>query len=240
MRERPRGPYVSSAIALVALVVTTGMATAAYAGPSSEPVDPSAAAPTPSSSATAQLPGWHDGPSTEMPNLTPEQLGSVRSKQKLAARQSGAQRASSGVMAATYPPNCRLYGSQTPSRATFQGVDTWRIVNETYMYGTSTDGTPIENFCQIGKARLIMQRDGNLVLRDENGASRWDTATWNNPGAFMRLINGSVAIYKLNGQLLRYSNPIGSSSWNLHVQADGNLVMYAPVWDVIWATGTQH
>lgn len=67
------------------------------------------------------------------------------------------------------------------------------------LYRTST-GAPLWATGTDGLAirRAVMQTDGNFVLYDYAGAARWASNTWGNPGAF------------------------------LHVQCDGNVVIYRP------------
>ena len=126
-----------------------------------------------------------------------------------------------------------------PSTAANRGVDTWRIPGNTYLFG-DVNGNQ-QQYVQWGKAKLIMQKDGNLVLYDENGRARWDTGTWNFPHAYARFQpDGNFVVYAQSGMAIVATNTCCHSGWNLHVQEDGNMVIYAPTWVAKWATNTKH
>lgn len=140
--------------------------------------------------------------------------------------------------AALYEPLWWINGPEEdwPTRATYLGVDGWRLVGGTMLAGSIGSG----QFVQWGKAKLIMQNDGNLVLYDENRQPRWDSGTWNSPGAFMVFQeDGNLVIYNRDGFAIKQSATFGSG-FNLHVQEDGNVVIYAPVWRWVWQTFTNH
>ncbi|UQU67529.1 hypothetical protein COUCH_15195 [Couchioplanes caeruleus] len=137
------------------------------------------------------------------------------------------------------------YTTQGATQATYKGVNTWRVAGDSWFFSDLSN----EPFVQWGKACLLMQHDGNLVLYDERGIhnpayARWDSGTWGHPGAYARFQpDGNFVVYSASGAVIRKrlpSNTSGGSGRNLHVQADGNMVIYAPTWNPIWATNTQH
>lgn len=96
-----------------------------------------------------------------------------------------------------------------------------------------------------GKASLIMQGDGNLVLYETRPGGRqalWASDTWNTPGA-----PGSRAIMQGDGNLVVYTpdnKPIWASDTSgnpgayLVMQDDGNAVIYTPDSRPLWASNT--
>jgi hypothetical protein len=136
--------------------------------------------------------------------------------------------------AALYEPIASVsWFAQPPTAATFRGVDNWRLAGNTALL----DG----DFVQWGKAQLIMQSDGNLVIYDENGKSRWASGSNGHPGAIAYFqTDGNFVVYDYDGTPLKWSGTCCHSGWNLHVQEDGNMVIYAPTWVHKWSTRTAH
>jgi hypothetical protein len=67
------------------------------------------------------------------------------------------------------------------------------------------------NSWHFGRARLTMQRDGNLVIYDQSNRARWSTRTY------------------------------GSGATQMVFQHDGNLVLYTAGYArAVWASGTRH
>jgi len=87
-----------------------------------------------------------------------------------------------------------------------------------------------------GKYRLILQRDGNLVLYGPRNQPMWSTNTQGIPV--------ERCIMQRDGNLVLYV-PGGQPAWNtgtqqspgsfLYLQDDGNLVIYGPVWNSLTA-----
>ncbi|MCE0537771.1 hypothetical protein LWF15_19955 [Kineosporia rhizophila] len=107
--------------------------------------------------------------------------------------------------------------------------------------------------CQIGKASLRMQRDGNLVIYDENNRPRWASKTkvpWLARSNHLRFQpDGNLVVYAFHyGAGAIYHQPLWASNtrqrpnpgFRLAVQADGNVVIYDRNWRVKWAAGTHH
>ena len=94
-----------------------------------------------------------------------------------------------------------------------------------------------------GKACLIMQSDGNLVVYDERGAPRWASNTAGRPGSSAAFQgDGNLVVYAPTGQPLWASNTSSGDPENVNylcVQGDGNVVVYK--WPrPVWATNTAH
>jgi hypothetical protein len=100
------------------------------------------------------------------------------------------------------------------------------------------------DYCQIGKAKLIMQR-GDLFVYDERGVIRW-RASWENSRvngyaqeAVMQL-DGNFVLYDGAGQAQWASNTYTGLEGRLAVQADGNVVVYTPGWRPGWSSRSAH
>jgi hypothetical protein len=94
-----------------------------------------------------------------------------------------------------------------------------------------------------GKACLIMQSDGNLVVYDERGAPRWASNTAGRPGSVAAFQgDGNLVVYAPDGRPLWASNTASGDPENVNymcVQGDGNVVVYK--WPrPVWATNTAH
>jgi hypothetical protein len=113
---------------------------------------------------------------------------------------------------------------------------------------------PFDQFDGLyGRAKLVMQKDGNLVDYDDNGAAHLYMAPTGNLVVFDEHGNTrwssntygyNSARFQTGGNLVVYSTagPVwAAGTWGHphNVQAtqnDGNVVIYRP----IWATGTNH
>jgi len=96
------------------------------------------------------------------------------------------------------------------------------------------------HFRELGKARLVMQSDGNLVVYVEGNRVRWAS---NTAGAGHRArlqTDGNLVVYNVSNRALWASNTCCNQGYDLHVQEDGNVVIYAPGWRATWATKTKH
>jgi GH25 family lysozyme M1 (1,4-beta-N-acetylmuramidase) len=89
-----------------------------------------------------------------------------------------------------------------------------------------------------GQHGLVMQPDGNLVLR-LRGAVRWNSITSGNPGARAVLqADGNLVVYDAGGRPRWSSGTSGTGPHNrLVLQDDGNLVLYG-VHRAVWNTRT--
>ena len=86
--------------------------------------------------------------------------------------------------------------------------------------------------------RLIMQRDGNLVLYDD--AKRqllWESKTQGQKvDRVIMQRDGNLVLYLSNGQPAWSSNTFGKPGSFLLIQDDGNMVIYQP--KAVWASKT--
>lgn len=108
--------------------------------------------------------------------------------------------------------------------------------------GMLSEGTHFlyDDYVQVGKSRLIFQRDGNLVLYDENGFTRWVSNTANRGTIAYFQDDGNFVVY-VNGGRLWASNTCCHSDYELAVQRDGNVVIYSVGGGrAHWATNTNH
>jgi len=85
-----------------------------------------------------------------------------------------------------------------------------------------------------GQFRLVMQRDGNLVMRLSSGRPLWASGTEDNPGAAAVMQrDGNLVVYSASGRALWASRTEHHRGAWLAVQADANLVVYdstGPLW----------
>ena len=93
-----------------------------------------------------------------------------------------------------------------------------------------------------GRARLVMQDDGNLVLTDRFSGPRrvvWASHTHGNPGARAVMQgDGNLVVYAADGRPLWASNTEGQPGAVLVMQDDANAVVYAPDGRPLWASNT--
>jgi len=148
-----------------------------------------------------------------------------------------------GPAAAIWDTSCHTSGGN-PEITYIHGVAAWWIPPNSWFY---TGG---QDYCEIGKSRLLMQADGNLVLYDENLHARWATGKLCSSG-------GSYcnnATFQADGNWVVYRGTVSSApvvwasntcchtlgTWSLYIQADGNIVIYDEKLVARWATNTNH
>jgi hypothetical protein len=173
--------------------------------------------------------------------VTVEVLGERESTERyvvsLSANASGDVTAAPGdVDLAAWSPICAVH-ARTPVPWTHPtGVRTWLLPGGTVFQK--------DDFCQWGKSAIVMQPDGNFVLYDENRSPRWASNTFGTGQYATFQTDGNLVVYNVFGQALHTgtvpSNTCCNQGYNLHVQADGNMVIYAPGWQPRWSTGTFH
>lgn len=84
---------------------------------------------------------------------------------------------------------------------------------------------------------LIFQNDGNLVLYNRNGSSRWASNT-NRKGASAEFQqDGNLVVYNRSGKAL-FSTGTNTKGNVLIVQEDGNLVIYDRRKKAVWSSET--
>lgn len=137
-----------------------------------------------------------------------------------------------------YAVNCTAYGV-APYLGTVQGVQVIFLPNDILYRGYT---------CEIGKASLRMQSDGNLVVYDETGKARWATS-WSADvigrgyRAEFQGFDGNFVEYNNTSSYtgaLWASNTCCRTGARLAVQADGNVVVYDSGLRALWSTGTWH
>jgi len=85
--------------------------------------------------------------------------------------------------------------------------------------------------------RLVMQRDGNLVLYDRRRHPLWASNTeGQRVEKCIMQRDGNLVLYLRNGQPVWASNTAGKPGSYLLVQNDGNMVIYQP--QAVWASNT--
>ncbi|MFG2884046.1 hypothetical protein ACGFYV_17410 [Streptomyces sp. NPDC048297] len=90
-----------------------------------------------------------------------------------------------------------------------------------------------------GKARLAMTSDGNLVVTDERGVTRWASHT---SGSGLQTVfqdDGCMAIYDAQGTVQWSSYTNGHPGAVLEIMPDGNVRIRLGD-TVLWQTGTGH
>ena len=86
---------------------------------------------------------------------------------------------------------------------------------------------------------LKLQNDGNLVLYDRRGRSRWSSNTAGHPNArFVVQRDGNLVIYGGRSRTLWSSNTAGHPNAEFRIQEDGNLVVYGNRNRVLWSSNT--
>ncbi|MEU6998251.1 hypothetical protein [Nonomuraea sp. NPDC046570] len=88
-------------------------------------------------------------------------------------------------------------------------------------------------------ARLVLQRDGNLVVYDEFNSPRWASNTVHRGHRAVFQTDGNFVVYTVSGKPVWASGTHGHPGSRLSVQDDGNVVIYDGS-QAIWATGTDH
>jgi hypothetical protein len=90
-----------------------------------------------------------------------------------------------------------------------------------------------------GKYFLVMQGDGNLVIRNANKKAIWSTRT-NGKGTKYAVFqgDGNLVLYKNGGGAIWASGTNGRGGVKVILQNDGNLVMRRSSGSVVWATGS--
>jgi hypothetical protein len=88
--------------------------------------------------------------------------------------------------------------------------------------------------------RLVMQKDGNLVMYNvRKNSVIWATNTEGRGGTSLRMQpDGNLVMYADDSRVIWATNTEGRGGTSLRMQSDGNLVMYADDSRVIWASNT--
>lgn len=91
---------------------------------------------------------------------------------------------------------------------------------------------------QDGQSVLILQTDGNLVLR-RNFIPVWSTNTaGSNPDRLIMQPDGNLVLYNKANSPVWYSGTGSGGSPYLTLQTDSNMVIYAGNYTALWSSGT--
>jgi hypothetical protein len=90
-----------------------------------------------------------------------------------------------------------------------------------------------------GQFRLVMQRDGNLVMRTSTGRVLWASGTGGNPGAFALMQgDGNFVIYTASDRPVWTSDSEDHAGASLAVQSDGDVVVEGSA-EPLWCAGSK-
>ena len=92
---------------------------------------------------------------------------------------------------------------------------------------------------QTNRTRLLMQTDGDLVIIDEFGVTRWRSASAG---------RGDHAVFQNDGNLVVYDRAVslwtsrtaGNNGAVLELRANGDVCIVKSGGDVVWSSGTAH
>ncbi|MFF4490834.1 protein kinase [Streptomyces sp. NPDC001544] len=89
-----------------------------------------------------------------------------------------------------------------------------------------------------GARTLVMQKDGNLVIYDQDGKARWASLTQGDGNSARFQSDGNLVVYNSQGQAIWASLTDGHQGAVLVFQTDGNVVIKSGD-TVFWAAGTR-
>ncbi|MFF5421958.1 hypothetical protein [Streptomyces misionensis] len=87
---------------------------------------------------------------------------------------------------------------------------------------------------------ITMRTDGNLVISDENGTTRWSSHTEGRGYKAVFQNDGHLVVYTKAGQTAWSSGTAGNPGAKLVIQDDGNVSILSAGGAVLWSAGTQH
>lgn len=128
------------------------------------------------------------------------------------------------VSAPSPEPTVRSSNSATP-----EGTTLYVYRDEQLMPGQSW---------KTNRSTMIMQADGNLVLRDENGRALWHSGTVGTGYRAIMQADGNLVVYNKDNWGVWSTGTARHDGAVLCLQGDGNVaVVYQG--QIIWSTGTQ-
>ncbi|MGW3985303.1 hypothetical protein [Streptomyces mirabilis] len=139
--------------------------------------------------------------------------------------------ASEPAPTSTAPPNTTSPKPTAPSSSspTPEGTTLYVYRDEQLLPGESW---------KTNRMTMIMQGDGNLVLRDENGRARWHSGTVGTGYRAIMQADGNLVVYNQDNQGVWSAGTANHDGAVLCLQDDGNVsVRYQGT--VIWSTRTQ-
>jgi L,D-peptidoglycan transpeptidase YkuD (ErfK/YbiS/YcfS/YnhG family) len=87
-----------------------------------------------------------------------------------------------------------------------------------------------------GSYRLVMQRDGNLVVSTAANRPLWASGTSGNAGAYLVMQGDGNAVVYRAGRALWHTHTAGNAGARLVMQSDANLVVYRSDGTAAWAS----
>lgn len=109
----------------------------------------------------------------------------------------------------------------------------------THVVQATTVLTPGQSVAS-NRIRLTMRTDGNLVISDEDGVTRWSSHTTGQGARAVFQADGHLVVYTSDGQTAWSSGTAGNDGAELVLQADGNVTILSATGTVLWSAGTQH
>jgi hypothetical protein len=123
--------------------------------------------------------------------------------------------------------------TRTTAAKTVEKQWSTRVVRATTVL---TPGTSIAS----DRTRLTMRADGNLVISDEDGVTRWSSHTTGRGVRAVFQADGHLVVYAADDRTAWSSGTAGNNGAELVLQADGNVTILSAGGAVLWAAGTQH
>ncbi|KPI20826.1 Curculin domain protein (mannose-binding) lectin [Actinobacteria bacterium OK006] len=109
----------------------------------------------------------------------------------------------------------------------------------THVVQATTVLTPGQSVAS-NRIRLTMRTDGNLVISDEDGVTRWSSHTTGRGARAVFQADGHLVVYTSDGETAWSSGTAGNDGAELVLQADGNVAILSATGSVLWSAGTQH
>jgi predicted secreted protein len=85
-----------------------------------------------------------------------------------------------------------------------------------------------------------MQTDGDLVIIDENGVTRWRSATAGEGDRAVFQNDGNLVVYDARMSSQWTSRTAGNNGAVLVLRADGDVCIVRSGGAVVWSSGTAH
>ncbi|XP_055348869.1 comitin-like [Paramacrobiotus metropolitanus] len=130
----------------------------------------------------------------------------------------------------------------------FYGVQVWLIAcqiagrSEAACSFNRGDKIPANFECRVqfgsGAGQLNFQSDGNLVIYDGSGRSKWDTHTAGRGDQAVFQTDGNLVIYDIANKAVWNSQTAGRGR-RLVFQDDRNLVIYDNANKAVWNSGSE-
>jgi hypothetical protein len=93
---------------------------------------------------------------------------------------------------------------------------------------------------QTNRTRLLMQTDGDLVIIDEFGVTRWRSATAGPGDSAVFQNDGNFVVYDARMSSLWTSRTYGNNGAVLELRANGDVCIVSSGGAMVWSSGTAH